>query len=210
MRILERLLGRETKKKGRRRDGTVLGKLIGKGVYTNMAGSEKIGYFDPEVAPFRTFSDGKTAFLGGAEADAHFQTVTATIKVFGGMFAGIEDKSVKLAYDLNCKFNFRGSKYVLQTCQEIVANKDLSEFLLVTTTIPFFLTYSTGQTVVIAEIDHELKLNALTNLLLRDTSFSNAEGSAVKAKAYELLSERKEEVEQKRQWAIEFRKSSSE
>jgi uncharacterized RDD family membrane protein YckC/tetratricopeptide (TPR) repeat protein len=190
--------------KGRRGDGTILGDVISKGVYKPRAGSETIGYFNPEIAPFRNFPNGKTGLLQGNMADLLIQTIPASRQLYGPMFKQSGDTAV----DLAIKLGLSSTRQVLDTFLQLVKREAVSEFLLVTTTMPFFLTYSTGSVIVLAEVDHELKLNALAHLLLKDQGFSSVHSvSDFEAKAISLMQDRKQEVEEKKQWAIDFQKS---
>jgi hypothetical protein len=190
--------------RGRRGDGTILGDVISKGIYKPRAGSEAIGYFNPEIAPFRNFPNGKTGLLQGPMADQLIQTIPASRGVYGSMF----DESGDIAVDLAIKLGLSSTRQVLDTFVQLVKREAVSQFLMVTTTMPFFLTYSTGKVIVLAEVDGELKLNALAHLLLKDRSFSSVHSvSAFEAKATSLWDERKQEVEEKKQWAIDLQKS---
>ena len=190
--------------RGRRGDGTILGDLISKGLYKPQAGSEKIGYFDPETAPFRDFPNGKTGLLQGPLADELIQAIPARREAFGDMLDGSGD----LAVDLAIKLELSSTRQVMDVFLQLVNDKAVGQFLLVTTTMPFFLTYITGKRVIVAEVYHELKLNALANLLLTDPSFASIHSvSAFEAEAASLLDKRKGEVEEKKQWAIDVQKS---
>ena len=99
------------------------------------------------------------------------------------------------------------TKTLLDSFLALVKTEAISQFLMVTTTMPFFITYSTEKVIVLAEVDHELKLNALANLLLKDPAFSSINSVAeFEAKAASLLNERKEEFDKQRQWAIDQQK----
>jgi len=188
----------------RRGDGTILGDVIFKGVYKPQAGSEGIGYFNPENAPFRNYPNGKTGLLQGPMADQLIVTIPAS----RGLYGSLLDESGDTAVDLAIKLSLSSTRQVLDTFLQLVKKEAISQFLLVTTTMPFFLTYSIGKVIVLAEVDHELKLNALANMLLKDRSFSSVYSvSAFEAKAISLLDERKQEVEEKKQWAIDLQKS---
>jgi hypothetical protein len=200
---------------GRRNDGTILGNLIANDTYSGRAGSEKIGYFDPKLAPFRAFPNGKTGLLGGPEADQQMRR-NATIDSFSAIFSKRnDDKTVEMVDDacgklslLAYRINDSPSSELLDGFGKLTRNEAISEFLLVTTTMPFFLTYSTRQVAVIAEVDYELKLNALFNLLLNDKSISFG-SSTVRGfgeKVASFLESRKAEVEEKKHWAIDFQK----
>lgn len=194
-------------KAARRSDGTALGYAIAKGVYSSHAGSEKIGYFDPETAPFRSFPNNKVGLVQGPLADEIIRL---------GQASGRFTKSGDAAADLAKALGLSSTKEMLDTFQKLVMNEAVSQFLLVTTSMPFFLTYSTKK-VVVSEVDHELKLNALANLLLNDPAFSSIRSvvppydsarvvAAFENKAASLLDDRKAEVEEKTQWAIDFQK----
>ena len=196
---------------GRSGDGTILGDLIAKGVYRLRAGSEKIGYFDPLVAPFRTFPNAKTGLLGGAEADQQMEIERSTSSVFGNMFSESKDSTVDLAARLCRRLVCLRSSDLLEKFQELANNKAVSEFLLVTTAMPFFLTYSKDKVTVIAEVEYELKLNALVNLLINDKAFSSklmwSPLSELLSKLESLKDDRKEIFEERKKWAIDFEKS---
>jgi hypothetical protein len=209
MSFVRNLFGKKGQKQaetpeGRQRDGTILGDAIAKRIYKPTAGSERIGYFNPEIAPFRTFPNGKTGLLQGPLADQVIQTLPASRGSFGSMF----DESGDTAADLAIKLGLLSTRPVLDTFQSLVKSEAVSQFLLVTTAMPFFLTYSTGKVVVLAEVNHELMLNALANLLLKDPSFSSVHTvPAFQAKAASLMNERKGEFEERKQWAIDLQKS---
>ncbi len=188
----------------RRGDGTILGDVISKGVYKPQAGSERIGYFNPEIDPFRTFPNGKTGLRHGSMADQLIQMIPASRGAYGSML----DESGDIAVDLAIKLRLSSIRQVSDTFQQLVKKEAVSQFLIVTTTMPFFLMYSTRKVIILAEVDHELKLNALAHLLLKDPSFSSVHSvPAFEAKATSLLDERKQEVEEKKQWAIDLQKS---
>jgi hypothetical protein len=190
--------------RGRRGDGTILGDVISKGIFKPLAGSEAIGYFNPEIAPFRNFPNGKTGLLQGPMADQLIQTIPASRGIYGSMF----DESGDIAVDLAIKLRLSSTRQVLDTFIQLAKREAVSRFLMVTTTMPFFLTYSTGKVIVMAEVDDELKLNSLAHLLLKDQSFSSVHSvSAFEAKATSLWDERKQEVEEKKQWVIDLQKS---
>src|SRR5438046_1159862 len=63
----------EGRRKTREGDGTALGGAIAMGAYSSEAGTEPIGYFNPDCAPFRCFPNGKTALLQGALANPEVQ-----------------------------------------------------------------------------------------------------------------------------------------
>ena len=196
-------------RRGRFGDGTILGDAISKGAYRPQAGSERIGYFNPEIAPFRTFPNGKVGLLQGPMADFLIQSIPEVIRgtrrgIYGSMLEGGD-----AAVDLAIKLGHSTTKQVLDSFQQLAKQEAISRFLLVTTTMPFFLTYSTGEVIVMAEVDHELKLNALAHLLLKDPSFSSVHSfSAFEAKAMSLLDERKQEFEEKKQWADNLHKAA--
>ena len=190
--------------KTRSGDGTILGDAIKKGVYTRAAGSESLGYFHPEIAPFRTFPNGKTGLLQGPMADLAIQSLSASSGIFGSMFDDSGDPSVDIAR----KLGLTSTRQVMEIFQQLVNNEEVSKFLLVTTAMPFFLTYGGAKATVIVEVDYELKLNALAHLLLKDPSFSSVHSvSAFQAEAAALLTKRAEEVEAKKQWAIDLQRS---
>jgi len=190
----------------RRADGTVLGDLIAKGLYKPSAGTEKFGYFDPANAPFRTFPNGKTGLMQGPMADLLIQTIPASRSVFGSMLDDNQDLSVTLAL----KLGVSSTREVLDAFQALVQKDETAKYLIVTTTMPFFLNYSTDKIVVIAEVEHELKLNALANLLLTDPAFHDVASVArFERIAESLFANRKDEVEQKKQWAVELQQSRS-
>lgn len=193
MRWFSDILGTRRKVKGRRGDGTVLGDLITKGTYRAEAGMEKVGYFDPTTAPFRTFLAGKTGLLQHPKADQVIEKLTGPVwDSFPGRVRLGEDTAVDLAVALR----LRSTKQVLESFMELANRKFVLSFLLVTTTMPFFEKYSIGKIVVITEIDLELRLNALANILLNDPDFSDVHSiEAFKSKASLLLKQRKAEVE---------------
>lgn len=185
----------------RRNDGTVLGELIAKGLLTPRAGSEKFGHFDPATAPFRTFPNGKTGLMQGPMADLLIQTIPASRSIFGSQFDDNQDLSVTLAL----KLGLSSTKAALDAFQAVVQKDATAKYLIVTTTMPFFLTYDTDRVVVVAEVEHELKLNALANLLLNDPAFSTvASVTSFEAIAESLFTQRKDQVEQKKRWAEEL------
>ena len=119
-----------------------------------------------------------------------------------------EPGDMDIAVDLAVKLGLSSAGQVMNTFQQLAKNESLSKFLMVTITMPFFLTYSTGKVVVLVEVDLELRLNTLVNLLLTDPSFSSVRSaSEFEAKGASLWDERKEEVEEKKQWAIDLQKS---
>jgi hypothetical protein len=190
--------------KGRQGDGTILGEAIAKRIYKPTAGSERIGYFNPDIAPFRTFPNGKTGLRQGPLADQVIQTLPASRGIFGSMF----NESGDAAVDVALKLGLLSTRPVTDMFQSLVKNEAVSQFLLVTTAMPFFLTYSLGKVVVLAEVNHELMLNALANLLLKDPGFSSVHSvPAFEMKAASLLDERKGEFEERKQWAIDLQTS---
>ena len=189
---------------GRIGDGTILGDVISKGVYKPQAGIESIGYFNPEIAPFRIFPNNKTGILQGPMADLLIQTIPQSKELFGSMF----DTSNDIAVDLAIKLGLSSTKEVLNTFQQLANKEAISKFLLVTTTMPFFVTYSVGKMIILSEVDQELKLNALACLLLKDPDFTSVHSiSEFEAKATLLLDTRKQEVEDKKQQMIALEKS---
>jgi hypothetical protein len=137
-------------------------------------------------------------------ADQLIQMIPASAGVYGSMF----NESGDIAVDLAIKLGLSSTRQVLDTFGQLVKREAVSNFLMVTTTMPFFLTFSTGKVIVLAEVDLELKLNALAHLLLKDRSFSSVRSiSAFEAKATSLWGERKQEVEEKKRWAIDLQKS---
>ena len=199
---------------GRGSDGSILGDLISKEAYLPQAGCEPIGYFSPACAPFRTFPNGKTGLIGGTEADQQMQLRRAAWDTFGGMFSSSGNRTVDMVVRLCDKLAFistsfiSGSQSALETLPKELNEGSTGDFLLVTTSMPFFLTYSKRQPTVVAEVDLELKLNALANLLLNDPAFKGI--TCLKDfsdNLKTLMTDRKEEFEAKKQWAIEFQKS---
>jgi hypothetical protein len=194
-------------RQGRRGDGTVLGGMIVKGVYNDKAGTEKIGYFDPATDPFRTYPNGKTGLLQGPMANILIQSIPAARGVYGSMF----DDSGDISVNLGIKLGLSSTSEVLNAFHRLVGKEPGSKvdnFLLVTTSMPFFLTYSIGKVTVSGEVALEINLNALANLLLNDPAFSFVHSiSEFESKAASLLDERKAEVEEKKQWAIDLQKS---
>jgi hypothetical protein len=185
-------------------DGTILGDTIKKKLYTRAAGSESIGYFHPEVAPFRTFPNGKTGLMQGPMADLTIQSMRASGGIYGSMF----DESGDISVDIARKLGLRSVREVMATFQEVVKDEQVAIFLLVTTTMPFFLTYSSAKAAIISEVDYEMKLNALAYLLMKDPGFSSVKDVfEFRKKAGALLTERAEEVETKKQWAIDLQRS---
>lgn len=190
-------------------DGTVLAKAIARGAYKPEAGTEKLGYFDPKVAPFRVFPDNKLAFLHGSLANQLTQMMQsvggdAIRRVYGSMF----DKTGDIAVDIGRKLGLSSTEEVINVFQKLAKQGNTSEFLLVTTTMPFFLTYSRDKVVVLAEVEQELRLNALANLLLNDPEFTQVHSVAdFRERLGSLLVKRRGEFEEKRAWAIELKKS---
>jgi len=196
-------------RQGRSGDGTILGTAIAKGTYRDQAGSEKIGYLDPCTAPFRTYPGGKTGLLQGQLADQLIQMTLsvggdAVRSVYGSMF----DQTGDISVDLATKLGLSSTRQVSDIFHQLAKKESISKFLLVTTTMPFFLTYSVGKVIVLAEVEHELKLNALSNLLLNDPDFASVHSvESFEVKAQSLWDKRKTEVEEKKQWAVDFQKS---
>lgn len=191
-------------------DGTTLGIAIIKGTYKPEAGSEKIGYFDPKTAPFRAYSGGKIGLLQGQLADDLIQMILSVgVDTVRSVYGSIFDKTEDVAVDLAIKLGLLSTKQVPDVFQQLAKKKSVSEFLLATTTMPFFLTYTIEKPMVLlAEVEHELKLNALANILLNDSAFRYVQSvEAFEKKARSLWDDRKEEVEEKKQWAIDFKKS---
>jgi len=182
---------------GRRGDGTVLGDMIAKGFYNDKAGTEKIGYFDPATAPFRTYPNGKTGLLHGPMADLLIESIPASTGLYGSLF----DRGEDIAVNLGIKLRLSSTSEVLNAFQGLTGKEPgskVDKFLLVTTVMPFFLAYSIGKVSVVAEVALEINLNALANLLLNDPAFSSVHSiSEFESKATSLLDERKAEVTKK-------------
>lgn len=197
-------------KRDRQGDETILGTAIERGVYEPKAGIEKIGYFDPETAPFRVISGDKIAVIHGLMANMLIQMMQSVgteqvKKVYGTAL----DKTGDLAVDIAVKLGLSSTEEVAKIFHQLAMEGNIAEFLLVTTTMPFFLTYSIGKTVVaLTEVELELRLNALANLLLNDSDFSSVHSAPdFKARAQSLRTKRSKEFEEKKQWAIELKKS---
>lgn len=192
-----------TSSQGRTGDGTVIGDLISKGIYSPAAGAEKVGHFDPACAPFRTFTNGKCGLTSGAMADQLLETmadpsVASSMELMGLARAG------DVAVELGRKLSLRSTAEVLTAFQAVANDDAVGKYLIVTTTMPFHLTHWAGRRMVIAEAEHELKLNALANMLLNDPEFAGIRSrSQFQEKASTLWISRAEEVERMKQWAVE-------
>jgi hypothetical protein len=177
--------------KGRKGDGTVLGSAIAKGVYRTEAGSEKLSYFDPEAAPFRSFPNGKVGMVQGPVAD----TAVSLAQAGGWGAQFIEEFKSDAAVGIAIKLMLPSTQDVLRHFQRLATNEQVAGFLLATTSMPFSATYS-SERVVIAEVDYEVKLNALANILLNDPGFVNVRSvGTFEEKLVLLEQERSHEVE---------------
>lgn len=186
----------------RKADGTVLGDLIKKGVCVPNAGMKSIGRFDPACAPFRTFLNGKTGLVAGQLADQLLGMLAEPGVSNAMMMMGSSCQSGDLAVELGRRLGLRSCQAVLETFQNLAKDEAISSYLIVTTTMPFHLTYATDKVIVVAEVEHELQLNALANLLLNDAEFVRVDSPQVfRQKAAGLFELRKEEVERMKQWA---------
>jgi len=160
----------------RTNDGSILGELIGQGYLDSKAASERLGYFDPNVAPFRLLPNGKLLL----NQDEVIDSVVTRLRL-------------------------SSANEIPTIFQRLIGNKSIFQFLLTTTVMPFCLLYSTNKLILLAEIAMEIQLNTLVNLLLNDPSFSGVNTIAdFESKAALLLSERREEFDKKRQWAIDL------
>jgi hypothetical protein len=187
----------------RKGDGTIIGDLIEKGIYSATAGTEKVGYFDPACSPFRTFPNGKCGLACGAMADQLLEMLSdpavASMAATMGLSGGGD-----VAVELGRKLSLRSTREVLETFQAVANEDSVGKYLIVTTTMPFHLTHWVGKRIAIAEVEQELKLNALANLLLNDPDFASVrDRSQFQEKASALWDSRTEEVERMKQWAIE-------
>jgi len=202
---------------GRGGDGTVLGIAIAKGTYSPQAGIEKIGYFDPNTLAFCTFPGGKVTLLiddSGAKAlkiMGEAKSDPFVLSVLDTMFPSTKDKSnLNTVSLIGLKLRLSSAAEILSSflsLTSITEEKEIAEFLMVTTFMPFFLTYSVGTVVVISEVAQELMLNALANLLLNDPYFQDVTSvESFRTKARSLLERRRSEYEKKKQWAIDFKK----
>jgi hypothetical protein len=205
---------------GRSSDGTILGIAIAKGTYRTQAGSEKIGYFDPNTLAFCTLPGGKvTLFIDDSGSSIKVLKTMEEAKsdpfvlsVLDTMFPSTKDKSnlnsvplIGLKLRLSSAVEILGSFLSLTSITE---EKEIVEFLMVTTCMPFFIIYSVGTVIVISEVAQELMLNALANLLLNDPYFQDVTSvESFRMKARSLLQRRRSEYEMKKQWAIDFQKS---
>lgn len=188
------------------RDRTIMATAISDGTYRSEAGTEKIGYFDPNVAPFATLEGNRTGLITTNSADALLEVVRMTggDSVVGSFYRYmVEEETKDPAVNIAVKLNLASTSEVLDLFQEMANDQSIREFLLVTTTMPFFLKYSVGKVVMLVEVEHELKLNTLANLLLNDPEFASVHSVAeFKAKAQALLNERVAEFRAKREWAV--------
>jgi hypothetical protein len=134
------------------------------------------------------------------------------LSVLDTMFPSTKDKSnlnsvplIGLKLRLSSAVEILGSFLSLTSITE---EKEIVEFLMVTTCMPFFIIYSVGTVIVISEVAQELMLNALANLLLNDPYFQDVTSvESFRMKARSLLQRRRSEYEMKKQWAIDFQKS---
>ena len=109
-----------------------------------------------------------------------------------------------VAVELGRKLSLRSTREVVEVFQAVANDDAVGKYLIVTTTMPFHLTHWTGQRMMIAEVVHELKLNALASLLLHDLDFASVRNrSQFQEKASALWASRAEEVERVKQWAVE-------
>lgn len=172
MQWLKNIFGRGTAVKRRKRDGSVLGDAITKGIYRAEAGAEPTGHFDPKTAPFRMYPFGEVHILCHPNADKVISMMRDQSWENIGRLALKQDTAIDLALALDIPT----TEKVLQTFERMTEMKDVVAFLMDTTVLPFFDMYSiTGQfqRTAIPEVAHELILNSLANLLLNGSDFKS-------------------------------------
>lgn len=112
--------------------------------------------------------------------------------------------SQDVAVELGRRLFLRSVQSILDTFQSVATDDAVGNYLIVTTTMPFALKYSAARPVkVIAEVEHELRLNCLAQLLLHDRAFRDVTSpAAFRRKAASLFQARREEVERLKQQTI--------
>lgn len=174
----------------------------------------RIGHFDPAMAPFRAQSGNTIGLFGASEADQAIETRIATMALFGNQFGTTEDQAVDHIIDLcGCFGGLSKATSLLRIFEELSRNQALSEFVLATTSMPFFLSHSREQPTVIAEVHREIEFNTIFSLLASDKEFSKLLREAGKRvselsdRITPMLTNRRAEVDAQKQWAADFRKA---
>jgi len=101
------------------------------------------------------------------------------------------DRGPDVVGNLSIKLGLSSTREVLNAFHGLTGKEPgskVDKLLLVTTALPFFLTYSIGKVIVSAEVALDIDLNALANLLLNDPTFSSVHSiSEFESKAASLL-----------------------
>ena len=188
---------------GRAGDGTFLGDAIAKGLYLPQAGDEKIGYFDPRIAPFRALSIGKIAMLHDAKWDQMAAAIHAQRDELLASGEPVDDRLIDdsnlqqfTALALAVQLGLDTMTAVAASFNDLMENERARNFIFGTTTGLFFSKYTTeGPGRFSQEIAYELTLNSFANLLLTDPEFAPIHSvKAFETKLSALLDERKDEL----------------
>jgi hypothetical protein len=184
-------------------DGTFLGEAIHKGQILPQAGNEKIGYFDPSIAPFRSLLIGKVAMVHEAKWDQMAATIRDKRDELRASGEAVDDRLIDdsllpkfTALAIAIQLGLDSMVDVANSFNELIENERARAFITGTTVAPFFTKYSVGNVGWWSnEVAYELTLNSFANLLLTDPEFAPIHTiKAFETKLSALLDERKDEV----------------
>jgi hypothetical protein len=183
-------------------DGTALGDAILQGMYLPEAGSEPIGYFNPDITPFRVLPDGKIVLLYAPEWDQTLKAIQAQLAKLRATGGIVNDQpfddnilSQVAALAIAVKLGLSSFQEVLTAFQPMLENEIVGMFMAGTTMNHFLFKYTEGAIWFSEEVATEVVLNSLANLLLRDPEFITVHSpSEFEAKAVSLLETRKHEM----------------